>query len=498
LNLTYKQTEALEVLEDHDNGINELLFGGGAGGGKSALGCYWLAKMCILFPGTRWLMGRAKLKTLKDTTLQTFYEITKREGWDVLYHHTTNSHIIKFHNGSEIMLKDLFHYPSDPEYDELGSLEITGAFIDEVGQISKKCWDIVRSRCRYKLKAFCPHCASPTETHEVLATQEKDEYDEWKCSGCGKVHRGFEPKIMGSCNPTRNWVFKNFYNAHREKKLRHDRYFIQSLATDNPNVPRQYLESLRMLDQASRERLLYGNWDYEDDPSILCNFQSIEALWTNTYVGDYEGGGTYITADIALHGSDKFVIFVWYGFTIIDFRVMEKSTAPEVEAMIRQLAMAYHVPQYRIAYDADGLGSFLMGYLGGATPINNGGQPVKAPSEQDEQYFQKEVFRNIKAQMYFKLASLINQNKMYIRCDLGEYAEMLKEELAVIKNHSYGKDTILQVLPKEKVKELIGRSPDFSDAMAYRMLFALKVDLSTNADIRFYSNSQNIRFNNSN
>ena len=42
MKLTKKQTKALDALEDKTT--TELLFGGGAGGGKSALGCYWQIK----------------------------------------------------------------------------------------------------------------------------------------------------------------------------------------------------------------------------------------------------------------------------------------------------------------------------------------------------------------------------------------------------------------------------------------------------------------------
>ena len=67
MNLTIKQTEALDTLENNET--NVLLFGGGAGGGKSLLGCYWILKNCFKYPKTRWLIGRAKLHTLKSTTL---------------------------------------------------------------------------------------------------------------------------------------------------------------------------------------------------------------------------------------------------------------------------------------------------------------------------------------------------------------------------------------------------------------------------------------------
>lgn len=152
IKLLPKQEHAVWYL--NDNVTNEVLYGGAAGGGKSAFGCMWLIEMCQKYPGTRWLMGRSKLKTLKETTLNTFFDISSQLGVDDQYTYNDKDSAIYFHNGSEIILKDLFLYPSDRNFDSLGSLEITGAFIDECNQIVYKAWQIVKSRIRYKLNEF--------------------------------------------------------------------------------------------------------------------------------------------------------------------------------------------------------------------------------------------------------------------------------------------------------------------------------------------------------
>ena len=130
MELSIKQSIALDLLEDKTT--NEVLFGGGAGGGKTALGCYWQLKQRLKYPNTRGLIGRAVLKTLKETTLVSFFQIAKMQNIISGVHYRFNAQMsqIEFVNGSVILLKDLYAYPSDPNYDELGSLEITDAFID--------------------------------------------------------------------------------------------------------------------------------------------------------------------------------------------------------------------------------------------------------------------------------------------------------------------------------------------------------------------------------
>ena len=89
-------------------------------------------------------MGRSKLDALKKTTLNTFFEVCT--AWQLKankdYTFNGSSNIITFYNGSEIILKDLFLYPSDRNFDSLGSLEITSAFIDEANQITEKAKNI--------------------------------------------------------------------------------------------------------------------------------------------------------------------------------------------------------------------------------------------------------------------------------------------------------------------------------------------------------------------
>ena len=70
-----------------------------------------LIENCQLYPGSRWLLGRAKLKALKETTLNTFFELSSKLGISDQWTFNSQSNVITFDNGSEIILKDLFHYP---------------------------------------------------------------------------------------------------------------------------------------------------------------------------------------------------------------------------------------------------------------------------------------------------------------------------------------------------------------------------------------------------
>src|SRR5512137_2881810 len=113
--LTLKQNHAIYYLNDKITKM--VLFGGSAGGGKTVIGCLWLIAMCQKYPRSRWVMGRSKLKALKETTLNTFFQITNDLGVNNQYKFNSQTNVITWNNGSEIILKDLFLFPSDPNFD---------------------------------------------------------------------------------------------------------------------------------------------------------------------------------------------------------------------------------------------------------------------------------------------------------------------------------------------------------------------------------------------
>lgn len=426
MELTVKQSITLDYLED--NYTNEVIFGGGAGGAKSFLGCYWILKNCLKYPGTRWLIGRKKLKTLKETTLKSFFEVCKMQGIVNGIHFTLNSqtNIITFYNGSEILLKDLFNYPADPDFDELGSLEITGAFIDEVNQVVLKAWNIVKSRIRFKL-------------------------DENKLI----------PKILGTCNPSKNWVYQNFYKKHRDGELEFNKQFIQSLAKDNPFISKHYIDNLMTMDNASKERLLFGNWEADDDPAKLIEYDNILSVFTNEFIRDIEEKH-YISCDVARLGSDKAIIMVWRGFEVIRLLEYDLSRITELTGVIKTLIQKYKVPMRNIVIDGDGVGGGLVDSINGSYDFINNSKALN-----DENY------SNLKSQCYYKLAEAIMRDEIYISADLltGQEENIIKDLEQVKSDNS--DDGKLKIISKSKVKELIGRSPDYSDALMMRMVFTL-------------------------
>jgi len=419
---TKTQKECLNYL--FDNKTKEVLFGGAAGGGKSWVGVSYLILMALQYPKTRYLMGRSKLDALKKTTLNTFFEVCT--AWNLKaikdYNFNGSSNVITFYNDSEIILKDLFLYPSDRNFDSLGSLEITSAFIDEANQITEKAKNVVASRLRYKL-------------------------DE----------NGLIPKMLMTCNPAKNWVYSEYYRPAKDNTIKPYRKFIQSLVGDNTYISKHYEKQLFELDELSKQRLLYGNWEYDVSNDNLIEYDAILSLFNQQGID----GDKYITCDVARFGADKTVIMLWQGLHLRYVRTLLKSAVNDVVDEIKKLQQENQVNLTNIIVDEDGVGGGVKDYLRCKGFVNNA------------RALKNENYQNLKTQCYYKLADLINKGQIGISCSDVNVKNYIIEECEQVRTKDADKDNKLQIIQKDTVKGVLGRSPDYSDALAMRMYYEI-------------------------
>lgn len=233
----------------------QILGGGAAGGGKSYLGCCWLAISCMTFPNILMALGRLTLKSLKESTWRTLLNVLSEWGLkeDVHYHINNQAGTLTFWNGSTILMMELSPSLQDPDYNRFGSIEITGAFVDEVAEIPEKAIEVLASRIRYRV----------AETFVV-------------------------GKLFMSCNPTQTWPRKTFVmdDDGEPVVLQKGYRYVPFSVFDNPNEGFRivYINRLKKIrDKATRERLLYGNWLYPSENTMAAywNFDGEKHLAMN-------------------------------------------------------------------------------------------------------------------------------------------------------------------------------------------------------------------------
>lgn len=426
-----KQFKAWQYLSDKETTF--IGYGGAAFSGKSYLLCYWLTTMAIAYPGTGWGLGRKQLTVLKKTTLITLFKVFTECNIknDIHYKYNQQNNTITFENESVIFLIDTMSLPSDPLFTRFGGLELTGAAVDESAETDYKAIEVLSTR---------------------LGRRMNDKY-------------GLEAKMLETFNPAKNHVFTRYYKPYHANEEKAGISFVPALPSDNPSpeVPAYIARIKATGSKVTIERLIYGNFMYDDDPSALMTFNKIQDIFTNTFANL---GEKYISADIARFGSDNTVIGVWDGFILEKIITIDKNKVTEAAAKISQLAKEYKVPASNIICDEDGVGGGVVDILGCYGFVNNS-TPLNNP-ESNEQ----ENFNNLKSQCYFKLAEYVNSNKLWIRDDT--YKQIIIEELEQVKQKDMDKDGKKMVIPKDKVKELLGRSPDYSDMIMMRMWFTFK------------------------
>ena len=423
-----KQAQAYEFLSSENDTVTELLYGGGARGGKSAFGCIWQILRRITLPGSVGLVCREVLTQLKDTTLVTMWEMLDMMKLRSCVRFNEVKSIMYFPNGSKILFRDLIYAPRDPEYDRLGSLAITDLFIDEAQQISEKAISVLKGR----FSLLNGVRADGTRWHTI-------------------------PKALYTCNPKRNWIYNDFVKPAKEGTLPPYRKFIKALPIDNPYVDQDFIDNLLKADKVTVQRLYFGNFEYDDDPSVLCDYDAINDLFTNDHikpVGAHSG-----SADIAGKGHDRFVAGSWVGNVCYIKIDTDYSPGKEVETQLKDMMINDSIPRSLMVVDADGVGSFLESYLNGIKEFHGNGRPI------DPRY------ANLKAECAYKLAELINKRAIKIVCTQ-EQRERIMDELGALKMADIDNDLKkYDIIKKEVMKIILGHSPDYLDMLIMSMFF---------------------------
>lgn len=419
---------------------------------NSWTGCANQVFNSLAYDGTMWFIGRESLKRLRESTLLTLHKVCKQYGIKIGYHYKYNGqdHYIEFYNGSRIYLLDLAYLPSDPLYERYGSIEYTGGWIEEGGEVNFGAYDTLKTRIGRHLN---------------------DKYNLLR-------------KIFITCNPKKNWMYNVFYKPSINGTLKSDMIYLGCLVQENPFIEKDYIKALESTtDKTKRERLLKGNWDYDDNPDAMCSYDDIVAIFNNRL--SKRDGEKYLTADIARFGSDKARICAWDDWTIIEQITYDKSKTTQIQDAINYLRTKYRIKKQNCIADDDGVGGGvvdnceILGFNNNAKPIN------------DENY------QNLQTQCAYKLADVINHSEFGIDCEVSEDEKTdIINELQQLQTYKGDSDKKLRIKPKDLIKKDIGHSPDWRDVFLMRSYFDYKnIDALFNEQKTNYINSGAMKIN---
>lgn len=441
--ISKKQKLVLDLIENPS--VIELLIGGSAGGAKTYSICLGIVTLARKYPGIRIYVGRKTLKSLKKSTISTLLQKVHPAlniGEDD-FHYSAQEQELLYKNGSLVMFGELDYMPSDPDFARIGSLEIDCAFIDEAGEVTLEAKNAIKSR----------------------------------------VGRGILTSVFGipgfvvlSCNPSTNFLRQEYYDPFEKlgggdfqkweigkmeiygEEVPVYRAFLRISAQDNPFLPQSYIDNLYTLPDRERKRLLYGNWNYADDENSLFRSSLLDKSITFSLPTSGEKFEKYIGVDVADHGKDKTI------FSLIDNGVLVSQKYCNVQL---NWDNSSELPLSRLM--ADELIEFAQ--RNGFTPrearhiaveCNGVGVGIRDMLKERGWYLTEyTATHKSRSEGYYQLMLDMDSGDIKILNTIDKLDELRKELSA----HTYQMNNqIPDVVKKEKIKQMIGHSPDEADS----------------------------------
>ncbi len=456
-----KQHEAWEAWKDPD--IDDVVYGGAAGGGKS----WWVSEVlmwnALAYPGTRYFLGRKELKTLMQSTFVTMtqkvfphHKLVQGKHWTF----NANRSEIHFYNGSQINLLHLGAMPTDPLFDRFGSQEYTSGAIDEASECPFKAYDVLKSR---------------------VSRHRNKEY-------------GIKGKVALTLNPSQDWPYRIFYTPYKKagristvenplvsmevvvegEAIERTFVFIESLYSDNEYVADEYKFNLATItDPILRHRLMYADWEFASAADVLFDAATIADLFSNKLK---KASDVYLTVDVA-RSADDIVLTYWKGWEAFRIDVIHTRDflagvpITDTADRVRTALVQYGIPRDHVLVDADGVGGGVFDLVPGIVGFNGGAAPFGVVGEKEN----RERYENLKTQCLYHLADKARQRQVAVSEPSIATREQLANDLQQFKRRDPDKEGKLKAVKKEDIKQALGRSPDVGDTFLMRSYFDLRL-----------------------
>lgn len=252
--------------------------------------------------------------------------------------------------------------------------------------------------------------------------------------------------------------------------LKADLKYNKVLLTRDTN----YLANLMNQPESVKSRELDGCWNPHEVGDDLIKVAHLERCFHNDEMtGD---GIRRASCDVAFEGGDNCVLFLWIGWHVADvavFNLNSMQTCDAVDAKLHE----WGVLQQNFVYDLNGLGQTFKGYFPHAVPFNN----IEAVRPKF-----KNVYDNVKSQCAYMFAQRVQNGGMSFNSAMldrrfsgkgfegRKLRDILLNERKAIKQDESKQDKGWCLIKKSVMKDLVGHSPDFIEALLMREYFDIK------------------------
>jgi phage terminase large subunit len=404
--LSKKQQEALH------HPAKFLMYGGAKGGGKSWFMCVWIFLMAMKYRGNKLFFCRRRSVDFTNTTLETWKKVIPANLYRI---HEQKKKIFIIPSGSVIDYGGL----DDPLLiQSLNSSEFAHIGVDQAEEIEMDSFAMLRGTLRHRL----PDGVYPPY------------------------------QIRLTANPAQCWL-KDYFILNPER----DTAYIAALPTDNPGLPKDYVENLQ---QAFKHRphllqaYLHGSWD-----DLSGNDTCIRGTWIEEAKRKKVSAAVVkrvVVNDPAITGDENVCFLMEKAGNVYykaDELVIEHKRPFETAAMLAAYRKK-HGAQI-IALDVIGIG---QGVVDGLNQLE---EPILAINScaKPTSHNAAVKYSNLRAQMWWEASEKFAESNVALPSDDFELAR----QLGVVRFDPTGTGKLL-VQDKGEIKKAIGRSPDRADA----------------------------------
>lgn len=270
-------------------------------------------------------------------------------------------------------------------------------------------------------------------------------------------------------------------NLRRLEKLAEDDPDYQAFhftTRDNPHIAKEEIEKAKQeLDHDTYTQEFEA--EYIENAGALFHYDALVDVFSNTITKKNE---KFLIIDVADDGSDKTTFSFWEGLEEYKREKFERLNTEGIIAKTREYQATDRIPMSHTAVDAIGVGAGvassslldgIIGYKSSYAPIKTDLNIVQLPNVG----YRKDAprvsdYKNLRSQCVFTLADLVNTHEISSKVT-SRQKEVIIEELSNYQDASKG-DGKRMATEKDKIKEIIGHSPDDSDTWIMRMYFVVR------------------------
>ncbi|HEG42471.1 MAG TPA: hypothetical protein ENH94_00325 [Phycisphaerales bacterium] len=411
IELSAKQSQAYKFLADP--AIDEVLYGGAKGGGKSVFGCFWLFLKCLevieefglekrKYPLPIGWMGRKQSVDFTNTTLETWKKFIPPDQYRIREHdhEVIIADTVKLDYGGFDRVESLHKF---------NSAEYCMYFIDQAEEVTK---DEVAM-----LRACCFHRLVINDTN-------------------------LPGKGLLTANPAQCWLKNDFVSFPSAK-----RRFVRALPGDNKWTGQKYVEALEEAFK-HRPKLLAayrdGDWNaFEGEDQIITSSSIVRSVNTLPVYS-----GWLVVCDPARFGDDDAIILLMNGTNVEERVCWGKSQTTKISGKMLQMSREHD--NCICIVDETGVGGGVVDELRdyGRRVI---GFTATAKAKDSVKFY------NLRAEAWWDAGEMFDKGDVY--CP-GMYPE-LQTQLCIPK-YDFRRGRIL-VESKKDIKKRLDHSPDDAD-----------------------------------